>query len=287
MSFSSDIKECLCNIEYECPDCRVAELAGFFRFTGKLSKEPVKAFVSNDLMKKRISEEVMLETGDYPQYAGERIVLGSDQTVILRDKTYNVNLKKTCCKTSFIRGAFLGGGSVSNPEKEYHMEFGTNDETEADGLIELLAKYDVRARKTHRRGKTIVYMKDSSNIADTVAYITDGNIGLEILFVQVEKELKSSTQRIVNCDSANLNKQALASSRHIVAIKRIKAAKKWSAMPEVLREIGELRMKYPDVSLEELGKMTKQRIGKSGVNHRLNRIMEFAAGLKEGEEAAK
>ena len=99
--------------------------------------------------------------------------------------------------------------------------------------------------------------------------------------VQVEKELKSSAQRQVNCDSANLDKLAKASSKHITAIKQIKSAHKWSTLPDVLREIGELRLKHPDSSLEDLGKMTSQKIGKSGVNHRLNRILEYAESIRK------
>ena len=91
--------------------------------------------------------------------------------------------------------------------------------------------------------------------------------------------MKNSIVRQVNCDSANLNKQARASSRQIAAIKKIKAARKWQSMPEVLREMGELRLRYPDISMEELGKMTGQGIGKSGVNHRLSRIIEYAESL--------
>ena len=140
-------------------------------------------------------------------------------------------------------------------------------------------KVDIKAKKTVRKGRYIVYIKESGNIADVLGYISGGRAGMEILSAQVEKEMKNSIVRQVNCDSANLNKQAKASSKQIAAIKRIKAARKWQALPDVLKEIGELRLKYPDISMEALGRMTGQGIGKSGVNHRLSRIMEYAEDL--------
>ena len=178
-----------------------------------------------------------------------------------------------------MRGAFLGGGSVGGPKREYHMEFDTRSEQGALELIEMLGELGVKAKKTVRKGREIVYIKESGNIADVLGYMSDGRAGLEILSAQVEKEMKNSIVRQVNCDSANLNKQARASSRQIAAIKKIKAARKWQSMPEVLREMGELRLRYPDISMEELGKMTGQGIGKSGVNHRLSRIIEYAESL--------
>ena len=132
---------------------------------------------------------------------------------------------------------------------------------------------------TQRKKKEVVYIKESSQIADLIGYLTNGMAGLEVLTAQVEKEIRGNITRQVNCDSANLNKLAKASSRHIMAIKKIKDAGKWESIPEVLREIGELRLENPEASLEALGRMTKQGIGKSGVNHRLNRIIEFAEGL--------
>lgn len=169
---------------------------------------------------------------------------------------------------------------MSDPQKEYHLEFDTKSAAGAEYLLNILIGRGFRPKRTLRKGKEIVYIKESSQIADILGYMSAGRAGLEILSVQVEKELKSSIVRQVNCDSANLNKLAKASSRQIAAIKKIKKAHKWSSMPEVLREIGDLRLKYPDLSLEALGKMTKQVIGKSGVNHRLNRIIEFAESIR-------
>lgn len=278
MSFSSDIKQILCTTEYECPYCMASELAGFFGFSGKLLQSSIR--VSVPQLAERVLRLIQNETGDTPTCKDNRISVGVKTAKKIERAINNTNINKRCCKSSFLRGAFLGSGSVSNPEKEYHLEFATKLKHETDRLSAMLNEMGFNPKITQRRDKVVVYIKESAQIADILGHMSCGRAGLEVLSVQVEKEIKSSTQRRVNCDSANLNKQATASARHIAAIRKIKKARKWSSMPDVLREIGELRLKYPDVSLEELGRLTEQGIGKSGVNHRLNRILEYAEGVK-------
>lgn len=278
MSFSSDIKLSLCKTEYECKDCRKAELSGFFDFAGRAEEDEIRFGTTLKEVRERILSALKAEFGIEPKRSERKYVITGGNAQRLREGL-KADAENECCKTAYLRGAFLGGGSVSNPQKEYHLEIDTKSENEALRLMAVLDEFDFKPKKTQRKGKEVVYIKESSQIADLIGYMSCGTAGLEIISVQIEKELKSSTQRRVNCDSANLNKQAKASSRQIAAIKKIKAAHKWSALPEVLREIGELRMRYPDVSIEMLGKLTKQQIGKSGVNHRLNRIMEYADGL--------
>ncbi len=279
MSFSSDIKEILCKTEYECPGCRLAELAGFFGFTGRFYDTEIKFNASIPALYKRILNSLDAEFGIKAISEGKHFsVTGNDIQKLKSELGGDVCIYE-CCKTAYMRGAFLGGGSVNAPGKKYHLEFDAKTREDAQNLVEILEEYDFRPKTTLRKERYVVYIKESSQIADLLGYISGGRAGLEFLSIQVEKELNSFTQRRVNCDSANLNKLAKASSRHIAAIKKIKAAHKWSAMPEVLREIGELRLKNPDLSLEALGKMTEQGIGKSGVNHRLNRIVEYAQSI--------
>ncbi len=281
MSFSSEIKQILCKTGYGCPLCRKAELAGFFVFPGKLGGKCARLGSGAAGVREKITDYLYKEYG----ITVEDNALSEQASAVLKRELCGFRPNRRCCRISYIRGAFLGGGSVSDPEKEYHLEFDAREEDGALYLRELLEELGFRPKLTKRRGNTVVYIKESSQIAELIGRMSGGMAGLEIFSVQIEKSVKGGIQRRVNCDSANLNKQAKASSRHIKAIKKIKAARKWSAMPDVLREIGELRLKYPDVSLEELGTMTKQGIGKSGVNHRLNRIMDLADSLgKKGEK---
>ncbi|MBQ3125300.1 MAG: DNA-binding protein WhiA [Clostridia bacterium] len=281
MSFSSEIKEILCKTQYECPGCRLSELAGFFACAGKNGSDEVRFSVSNKVLSLRICNALKSEFGIFPENDRRRLVIaGNDFKKLYTEISTDVVIYE-CCKIAYIRGAFLGGGSVNAPDKKYHIEFGVKSDEDAQRLLGVLEEFDFRPKITHRKEKTVVYIKESSQIAELLGYMSNGRAGLEFLSVQVEKELKSSAQRQVNCDSANLEKLAKASSKHIEAIKRIKAAHKWSTLPDVLREIGELRLKNPDLSLEALGKMTEQGIGKSGVNHRLNRIVEYAQNLRK------
>lgn len=279
MSFSCEVKKILCKAEYECPACRLAELAGFFDFSGNISGETLYISAHNVFLAEHILHSLSEELGIRAVKTGKRYALSyEDSKKLLCEISEDVCVYE-CCKIAYIRGAFLGGGSVNAPGKKYHLEFSTRNNEKAEFLLSTLEEYDLKPKKTIRKEKNVIYIKESSQIIDVLGYMSGGKAGLEYLTVQVEKEIKSSAQRQVNCDSANLNKLAMASSRHITAIKKIKSARKWQTMPEVLREIGELRLKYPDVSLEILGTMTKTKIGKSGVNHRLNRIVEYASEI--------
>ena len=279
MSFSADIKEMLCKAEYECPGCTLSELAGYFEFSGREYGNEIRVLASTDILKKRIRTALLKELSIEPCDGSRRlIVVGKDKDKLKELIKGDIFLYE-CCKVAYMRGAFLGGGSVNAPGKKCHIEFASRDIKSAERLADILIEFDFRPKITVRKDKHVVYIKESGQISELLGYISNGRAGLEFISTQIENEIKSSAQRQVNCDSANLNKQSLASSRHITAIRKIKSARKWSSMPDVLREIGELRLKYPEASLEELGAMTDQGIGKSGVNHRLSRIVEYAQSL--------
>ena len=284
MSFSSGIKQVLCKTEYECPACRRAELAGFFAFPDRLGANSARLSFPVPEAAERIGGALFAELGITVEHDGKRGALAAADAVRVRDCVNDGDVINECCSKAYLRGAFLGAGSVSNPEREYHLEFGTKSVSEARFLTELLKSCGFRPKATRRKDKNVVYIKEISQIADLIGYMSGGRAGLQIMSVQVERNLKGNIQRRVNCDSANLSKLAAASAKQIAAIRKIKAARKWSALPEVLRETGDLRLKYPDASLEELGRMSEPEIGKSGVNHRLKRIMAYADLLpnKEG-----
>ena len=280
MSFSSDIKKVICKTAYECPGCRRAEMAGFFVFPARLRMcaQNVSCAISDTAV--RVSNALKNELGLECAVDGRRLILTDKDCKTIAGSLSEQDVIHSCCRMAYIRGAFLATGSVTDPEREYHMEFSTNSFNKADFLMKLLSDIGFNPKGARRRDKKIIYLKENNQIADLVGYLSDGRAGLEILSVQVEKEMKSSAQRRVNCDSANLSKQAKASAIQISAVKKIKKARKWSRMPQVLQEIGELRLKHPDLSLEELGEHTDPPIGKSGVNHRLKRIIEYAETIK-------
>lgn len=287
MSFSSDIKEKLSKTELPCSGCVTAELAGILRLAGKLSEDKIKFTTENQAVADRITQD--LSEGFGLEYCAQHKE-GTKACQFLIDDIFAVEnitecimseeiMPFSCCRASYVRGAFLGSGSVSNPEKSYHLEFDAKNQEEAEFLRDILTKEGFLSKITYRKGYYIVYIKECEIIADVLGYIGAGNSALEMFSIQVEKEMRNSINRRVNCENANADKAARASGKHLVAIKKIQKLKQFDKLPEVLQEIALLRMEYPEDSLKELGEKTDPPIGKSGVNHRLNRILEFADNL--------
>ena len=175
-----------------------------------------------------------------------------------------------------IRGTYLGSGSINNPEKKYHVEVGISKKSDAEIIIEYLKKYDIKSNLTEKNGEYAIYLKDGEEISKFLALIGANKAVLKFEEIRVQREMNNKINRIVNCETANLNKTINASIEQIEAIKKLKFNKKFEKLDDSLKEIAELRLKNPNASLIELGKMLKQPIGKSGVNYRLKKIMEIA-----------
>lgn len=285
MSFSSQIKDSLCEKQLQCEMCRAAELAGMLRFTNSIAEREIRFSTENAFAAERFTENMrdvfginMNAVNSSKKYSF--FVRDSNVTENIRDGLTTIS-ELSCCRASFVRGAFLGGGSVTDPEKSYHLEFCTKSKSEADKLYGILSERGFTPKITERKGKSVVYIKECEQIADLLGYMGADNGALEMFTIQVEKQMRNEVNRQVNCENANMNKSAIASSKHTAAISKIKLAGRWDKLPEALKEIGELREKYPDVGLRELGEMTEPPIGKSGVNHRLNRIIEIAESISD------
>ena len=280
MSFSSDIKEKLCRERGRCTNCKNACLSGVFEFAGKKDGGEIRFATENEYVADYITDAVY-------DGASVRYVKSARDCRFFLDTSGDVMEKITaweksasaCCKRSYVRGAFLGGGSVTDPNSAYHLEFVTRYDEQAQKLAGLLNDSGIAAKITRRKSMYTVYIKECEAIADALGLMGAHGGGLELYSVQVEKELRNRINRRVNCETANTVKTTRAASKQIAAIKKIKDAGKWGALPETLREIGELRAENPDVSLKELGEMANPPIGKSGVNHRLDRLIKFADSL--------
>ena len=170
----------------------------------------------------------------------------------------------------------MGSGSINNPEKKYHVEIGISKKNDAEIIINYLKKYDIKSNLTEKNGEYAIYLKDGEEISKFLALIGANKAVLKFEEIRVQREMNNKINRIVNCETANLNKTINASIEQIEAIKKLKSNKKFEKLDDSLKEIAELRLKNPNASLIELGKMLKQPIGKSGVNYRLKKIMEIA-----------
>ncbi len=190
-----------------------------------------------------------------------------------------------CCKRAYLRGAFLAGGSVNHPEtSSYHLEIFSLYEEHNTSLCELVNSYDLNAKVLERKKGFIIYIKEGEKISEFLNIIGAHQALLFFEDVRIMKDMRNSVNRLVNCETANLNKTVGAAMRQVENIRFIEKEVGLNILPEKLREIAELRVKHQDVTLKELGEMISTgKVSKSGVNHRLRKIDEFANKLRNGE----
>ena len=263
MSFSSNVKE---ELLAKCPEntcCKQAECSAIVAFCAKTSKNLEK-------------------TEDFSAVSDSALAL---KCFTLTKKSFNISkvcedaptvLKKTCCIRSYLRGVFLACGSVSDPRKSYHLEFHVEDLEKAELIKSLLKNFDVEAKLAERQNGYGVYIKGGDSIVQLLAVMDAPKALMEMENSRIMKEVRNSVNRRVNCETANIGKTVAASTAQIDDIKRLKLEGHYASLPKSLREIAELRIAYPEATLEELGKRLDPPIGKSGVNHRLRRLAEIA-----------
>ena len=175
-------------------------------------------------------------------------------------------------KRAFVRGMFLGSGSINNPENKYHLEIKMTDNNLMQEIINLLKQYDISMKSIDKA----IYIKDGEEISKFLAFIGANKSVLEFEQIRVQREMNNKINRLVNCKTANLNKTLNASVEQINAIKKLKENGGFNKMDKSLQELAELRLEYPDMPLAELGKKLKNPVGKSGVNYRLKKIIELS-----------
>ena len=173
---------------------------------------------------------------------------------------------------AFIRGLFMGSGSINNPEKKYHLECGIREENDIKKIVDLLKQSDINFKNNDKT----IYTKEGEEISKFLAFIGANKSMLKFEEIRVQRHMNNKVNRLVNCESANLNKVLNASVEQINAIKKLKESGKFEKLDNSLKEIAELRLEYPDISLVELGKKMSIPLGKSGVNYRLKRIIKKA-----------
>ncbi|SNS89436.1 hypothetical protein SAMN05446037_102612 [Anaerovirgula multivorans] len=317
MSFSANTKSELARIFPEEHCCKLAELAALIRMSGTLQLTGLKKFnlkisTENPSTARKIFRhikdlfqihtEVMIRRNSrlkknnhymmmITHSMGSAIIL--DKVGIFKnynnsfDITYEIPkalITKQCCKRAYLRGAFLGGGSISAPEKTYHLEFVTNSMEHSEDLKNLINEYDLNAKIVERKGSFVVYIKEGDQVVDILNIIGAHKALLDLENIRIYKQMRNDINRIVNCETANLSKTVNASIRQIENIEYIKDTIGINELPLNLREIAELRLNYQDASLKELGQMLHPPIGKSGVNHRLRKMEEIAEKVKLREK---
>ncbi|MBC8061558.1 MAG: DNA-binding protein WhiA [Clostridiaceae bacterium] len=268
----------------------VTENAAIARLVFKLLKEyfgihtRIMVKKSNSLKKNNAYVIIITEDLKVKELLIELSIFKDDEDVIslnysIPDSIFNNENHKR----AYIRGAFLGGGSISNPEKTYHLEFVTHNDEYALKLSSLINSYGLTSKVIQRKNSYVVYLKEGEQIVDLLNIIGAHTNLLYLENVRIMKEMRNNVNRLVNCETANLGKTVNASVRQIESIRLIESEIGLQRLPKNLREIAELRLKYPEESLKELGEILEPPVGKSGVNHRLRRIEKIAEELKNEE----
>lgn len=313
MSFSVETKNELARIGPGKTCCQLSEIAGFLRVSGSLrlagggkfkivttTDNPAIARHYKKLIKEYFGIDAQLEIGSgtnlsrghrylltiNPEDRSEQILRETGILLVrqgnnyISDGIYDDIVSKKCCRRAYLRGMFLASGSVTDPEKSYHLEIVCGSEQLAKDLRKLINTFeDLAAKITQRKGRYVVYMKNSAYVRDTLAIMGADSHVLLFDDVQIKKAMVGETVRITNCDSANTDRTLDASEKQINAIRKIEAHKGLAILPEKLREMAQLRLENPEASLTQLGEMMDPPLKKSGVNNRLRRIEEFAARL--------
>ena len=182
-------------------------------------------------------------------------------------------------KKAIIRGTFMGAGSINNPEKEYHLEMEVTNEQNMNIVLSLLLELGIKAKYMEAKNKYYIYLKEGEEISKFLALIGAAKAVMKFEDIRIQKEMRGKVNRLVNCETANLNKTINASIEQIAAIRKLQENGEFKKLDDNLKEIALLRLENPDMSLIELGKKLKVPIGKSGVNYRLRKIMGIANGV--------
>lgn len=311
MSFASETKKELTHLEMkDC--CAKAELSALIRMNGSLSFSNKKLIVNVQTENAAIARRIYVLTKrlfDVPleiivrkkmrlkknnvyivrlSHDGERVL---KELKIIKESfifIHNISddlIKKKCCKRSYLRGAFLAGGSVNNPEtSSYHLEISSLYQEHSESLCELMNKFGLNSKTIERKKGYITYLKEAEKISEFLNIIGAHNALLRFEDIRIVRDMRNSVNRLVNCETANLNKTISAAIRQVENIRYIQETVGIDALPEKLREIAELRITHQDVTLKELGEMVSGgTISKSGINHRLRKIDEIAEKIRAGQ----
>ena len=194
------------------------------------------------------------------------------------------NIDDDECVKYFLRGAFLVCGSVTSPEKEYHLEFVVPHKKLSEDLQKIISEINelaISPKIVRRKGNYIVYIKGSENVTNTITYMGGQMSAIEIIQNNIYKSVRNAVNRKTNSETANLKKTALASAKQIQAINIIKNKRGLEHLPDDLREIALIRLEFPEYNLREIGAALKEPLTRSGVNHRIQRILEIAEELSD------
>ena len=289
MSFSLNVKEELEKVIPNSRHCQVAELAAIIHFGCKIgmnngSPEKVTIISENSSVSRKyftLLKKTFIINGIAEKILQAVKVLDeSGHLHSLAEEVNPVLLKNSCCRRSFLRGAFLCLGSMSDPNKGYHLEFVCEYEAWAEQIRQMIGSFDIEARIIRRKKYYVVYLKEGAGIVDLLNVMGAHRCLMQLETLRVEKEVRNSINRQVNCEAANITKTVNAANKQIQDIELLQKHYGLSNLPENLRQMAKIRLEHPESSLQELGGYLNPPVGKSGVNHRLRKLSEIAEKIR-------
>lgn len=313
MTFSANTKNELSRNKPERKCCMLAEIAGFIRMCGsiKLSgggKLNIKLTTENPavarhykrlikdyfgaktdliiaqttILKKSHLYELTIDSGmNAEQILRETgILMVREGCNYINDGIFSDIIKTKCCRKAYLRGVFLGAGTISDPERGYHLEIVCNSEILSNDVKKLVNSFGLHSKIVSRKKSQIVYIKEAEQIIDFLNILGAHGQLLDFHNIRIVKEMRNKTNRISNCDNANLDKTVNASAKQLENIELIDKTRGITSLPDKLYEVAKLRLENPEASLIELAEMIDPPIGKSGINHRLKKIEEIAGKIR-------
>lgn len=296
MSFSFDAKNELCRLPVQKLCCARAEAYGILLYCNTFSASEVRIVTENPNFAARLPKlfhrafSIRFDRQPEPGAPGkmvfqiterrklERItdMLGYD---LRQNLVLHINfalLEEECCKASFLRGVFFAGGSITDPMKRYHLELTTSHQQASRELDVLLRESGYPPKSVSRNGSFVTYFKQSDQIEDFLTLIGAPVAAMNVMTAKMEKDLRNSVNRRLNCDSANLDKAVLAAQEQLEAIRRLRSDGRLETLPEKLKATAALREAHPELSLSELAETFDPPVTKSCLSHRLRKIMQLA-----------
>ena len=300
MTFSADVKTELCQPRIERKCCALAEAYGVLLYCNSFSPSEIRIITASEefarrlpfLFKKafgvkfdRLPAENAEGKRSFCITDAEKIktvyeAFGSDVSTLSLHINFGI-IEEPCDKASFIRGAFLAGGSVTAPEKRYHLELATSHYSVSRETIPILQELGFEPKESQRRGNQLLYFKKADEIADVLTTMGAPVAAMKVMAARVEKEMNNDIMRKVNCDSANADKTVAAAAAQMEAIRRIEREYGLDSLPEPLYEAALLRIANPEVSLSDLAKLSYPPVSKSCLSHRLKKIIDFKPNEEE------
>lgn len=298
MSFSSDVKSELMLRAFVNSDCcKTAQNYGLLLFGRSFSRSCLSILTENEEVASAYADAVEYFSGSLPETevsdVGNYKITVEDKAVVdaaLDKLGYNTvgarrrinfaNLTNPCCFASFIRGAFLASGTVTDPEKEYHLEFSSSSKALCSDLMKVFDEFDIEPKISERAGNYIVYIKKSSEIEDILSVMGATESSMMLMGAKMMKDVRNNVNRKVNFENANMARSVQAAAKQYDAVALIKEKCGFDSLPADLKEIAALRYKNREASSNEIRAMLSEPLTVSGISHRFRRLQSIAEDLK-------